>query len=63
MLNPMAVILQQFRHAMITSATPSAGQIFGSPAWLLIPLGIIATTFAAGFYVFNRVAPRVAENL
>jgi ABC-2 type transport system permease protein len=63
MLNPMALIVQQFRHAMINSATPSFGQIFGSPAWLLIPLGIIAATFAAGFYVFNRVAPRVAENL
>ena len=30
MLNPLAVILQQFRHAMITNATPSAGAVLGS---------------------------------
>jgi ABC-2 type transport system permease protein len=63
MLNPIAAIFQQFRHAMINHATPSPEQVFGSPAYLLIPIGFILLVFALGLYVFNRVAPRVAENL
>ena len=34
MLNPLAVIFQQFRHAFITHATPSAGALLGSTAAL-----------------------------
>jgi ABC-2 type transport system permease protein len=63
MLNPLAVVFQQFRHAMITHATPSAGQVLGSWAALLAPLLIVAVTFVLGFWVFNRSAPLVAEDL
>ncbi len=63
LLSPIATLFQQFRHAMITHATPSPEQVFGSPVYLLVPLGIVAGVFVLGFYVFNRVAPQVAENL
>jgi ABC-2 type transport system permease protein len=63
LLNPIAAIFQQFRHAIINHATPSPEQVFGSPVYLLIPLGFVAFVFVLGLYVFNRVAPRVAENL
>lgn len=63
MLNPLAVLVQQFRHAFITHATPSAEALLGSYAALLGPLAIIAAIFALGFWVFNRIAPRVAEDL
>jgi ABC-2 type transport system permease protein len=63
MLNPLAVVLQQFRHVFITHATPSAAQVMGSAVALLAPLAIVAATFAIGFWVFNRIAPRVAEDL
>jgi ABC-2 type transport system permease protein len=63
MLNPLAVIFQQFRHAFITHDTPSAGALLGSMAALAEPLAIIVVVFALGFYVFNRTAPRVAEDL
>jgi ABC-2 type transport system permease protein len=63
MLNPLAVIFQQFRHAMVTHATPSAGQALGSWAALLEPLAIVATIFIVGFAVFSRAAARIAENL
>jgi ABC-2 type transport system permease protein len=63
MLNPLAVVFQQFRHAMITHGTLSAGQALGSWAALLEPLAIVAATFVLGFWVFNRSAPLVAENL
>jgi ABC-2 type transport system permease protein len=63
MLNPLAVIFQQFRHAFVTHATPSAGQLLGSQAQLIEPIGIVLVIFALGFWVFNRIAPRVAEDL
>ena len=63
MINPLATILQQFRHAIINHATPSAATALGGWVYLLEPLGIIAATFVLGFVVFNRTAPYVAENL
>ncbi len=63
MLNPLAVIFQQFRHAMITHNTPSAGAALGSWVSLLAPFAIVVLLFAIGFWVFNRSAPHVAEDL
>ena len=63
MLNPLAVIFQQFRHAFINHATPSAAALLGSKAALLVPIAIVGGIFVIGFYVFNRIAPRVAEDL
>ncbi|HXD55752.1 MAG TPA: ABC transporter permease [Solirubrobacteraceae bacterium] len=63
MLNPLATVLQQFRHAMVTHATPSAGALLGSWAQLLEPVALVAAIFAIGFWVFNRTAPDIAENL
>ena len=57
MLNPLAVIFQQFRHAMVTHATHSAGQALGSWTALLEPLAIVLVVFVVGFVVFDRSAP------
>ncbi len=62
-LNPLVTVFQQFRHAMVTHATPSAGETIGSWAGLLGPLAVTVAVFALGFWVFNRSAPQVAENL
>jgi len=63
MLNPLAVILQQFRHAMITNASPSAGAVLGSWSSLLGALAIVVAIFVVGFTVFHRAAAKIAENL
>jgi ABC-2 type transport system permease protein len=63
MLNPLAVILQQFRHAMVTHATPAAGAVLGSWTNLLAPLALVLGLFVIGFAVFNRAAAKIAENL
>jgi ABC-2 type transport system permease protein len=63
LLNPLVTVFQQFRHAMVNHATLSAGQVLGGWIHLLEPLGIVALTFVVGFWVFNRSAPSVAENL
>lgn len=64
MLNPLAVTIQQFRHAFITHGTPAVATLVGSAAAAILePIVIVFVIFALGFWVFNRVAPRVAEDL
>jgi ABC-2 type transport system permease protein len=63
MVNPLATVLQQFRHAMINNATPQASALLGGGVRLLVPIAIVAVAFALGLVVFNRTAPYVAENL
>jgi ABC-2 type transport system permease protein len=62
-LNPLVAIFQQFRHAMINRGTLSAGQVMGSWTALLEPLALVAAIFVIGFWVFNREAPHIAEDL
>ncbi len=62
-LNPLVTIFQQFRHAMINGATLSAGQIMGSWLALLEPIALVVIIFVLGFWVFNREAPHIAEDL
>jgi ABC-2 type transport system permease protein len=62
-LNPLVAVFQQFRHAMINRATFSAGQAMGSWAALLEPLALVTVIFVIGFWVFNRAAPHIAEDL
>jgi ABC-2 type transport system permease protein len=63
MLNPLAVVFQQFRHAMVTHTTPSPGQVVGGWVNVLPTFAIVVGVFVLGFWVFNRSAPLVAENL
>ena len=63
MLNPLATVLQQFRHAMINHASPAASVPLGGPIHLLEPIGLVIALFVLGFVVFNRTAPHVAEDL
>ncbi|HWF26636.1 MAG TPA: ABC transporter permease [Solirubrobacteraceae bacterium] len=63
MMNPLATVLQQFRHAVINHAAPGAAAVLGSQGLLVIPIAIVVAVFALGFQVFNRTAPYVAENL
>ena len=63
MLNPITAILQQIRHAVIDPDAMSAAQAAGGWEWLLIPGGIVVGVLALGFWVFNREAPRIAEDL
>jgi ABC-2 type transport system permease protein len=63
MLNPVAAILQQFRHAVIDPGAPSAAEAAGGTAMLLIPIALTLGIFALGFRVFDREAPHIAEQL
>lgn len=63
MYNPIAVVLTQFRHAVIDQDAPTAGTAIGGLELIVIPLAIVAAIFALGWWVFTREAPRIAENL
>jgi ABC-2 type transport system permease protein len=63
MLNPLAVVLEQWRHAVIDPTAPSAAQAIGGWPELMIPLGLVVGLFVLGFWVFNRSAPLIAERL
>lgn len=62
-LNPLAAILIQMRHAMFDPSAPTAADAVGGVPYLLIPIGILVAIVAAGYVVFNREAPRIAEEL
>jgi ABC-2 type transport system permease protein len=64
-LNPLVAIFQQFRHAMINDKTATAWQVMAKGSWvpLLAPIAIVVAVFALGFWVFNRQAPHIAEDL
>jgi ABC-2 type transport system permease protein len=62
-LNPIATLLTQGGHAFVHSSYPTAASAAGGTGRLLIPLAIIAATFALGLWFFNREAPRIAEHL
>jgi ABC-2 type transport system permease protein len=63
MLNPLAPIIQQTRHALIDPSALTAAQAAGGRVNLLVPAAILLGLFALGFWVFNREAPRIAEEL
>ena len=63
MLNPLAAILQQVRHALIDPGAPTAAEAIGGAERLLIPAGLTVGVFLVGLWVFNRAAPGIAEEL
>ena len=63
MMNPIADVLTQARRAVVDPHAPSAAYVIGGAAWLAIPVGSVVLLFAVGFWLFNREAPRIAEQL
>lgn len=61
--NPLAVILTQMRHAVLDPSAPTAADVIGVEARLLIPFGLVVAVFCLGLWLFTREAPRIAENL
>jgi ABC-2 type transport system permease protein len=63
MCNPLAAVIQQTRHALIDPSSLSAAQAIGGTPRLLVPIGIVVGLCLLGVWVFNREAPRIAEEL
>ncbi len=63
MLNPIAAIIEQMRHAAIDPSAPSTVDVLGSWWLLAIPMGIVVALIGLGYLSMSRMAPRVAEEL
>lgn len=63
MCNPVATVIQQFRYALIDPQAMSAGEALGGSERLVIPIGIVIGTFVFGLWIYERLAPRIAEEL
>jgi ABC-2 type transport system permease protein len=63
MASPLAVIVVETRRLVLGPQSIGAAEAVGSDAFLLIPLAILVAIAVAGFVVFNRMAPRAAEQL
>lgn len=62
-LDPLAMVVQQSRYAVVESSVPGAATALGHGVLLLVPIGIAVGSLCLGLWVFNREAPRVAEEL
>ena len=63
LINPLAAIIQESRHLIIDPAYVSASDGLGGAALLIVPLALLLGSVALGLWVFNREAPRIAEEL
>jgi ABC-type polysaccharide/polyol phosphate export permease len=63
LLNPLAVIFEQIRVWVLDPAAPSAIDIAGGVLHLLPSVGIFVATCVFAVWIFNRDAPRIAEDL
>ena len=61
LLNPLACVFTEARHAFIDPTAPSAADMVGGPAWLLVPFGIVVGLFVLGLWAFARASPRAPE--
>jgi ABC-2 type transport system permease protein len=61
--NPLASILVEARHVLIDPSAPHAWDAAGGVSRLIVPAAIVLGVLALGFWVFNREAPRIAEEL
>jgi ABC-2 type transport system permease protein len=63
MCNPFGAIIQQARHAIVDPSHESAATAMGGAVWLLAPGGLTLAIVVVAYRVFDRAAPRIAEDL
>jgi ABC-2 type transport system permease protein len=62
MLNPLATLLSEMRVAVVDSSAPHPWEI-ASGEVVLVAAAIVIVALVFGLYIFNRQAPRIAEEL
>lgn len=63
MLNPMAQIIQDLRHVMVTPKTPTIASIWGTPYIRLVPIGITVVLAVISVYYFRKRSKYFAEEI
>jgi ABC-2 type transport system permease protein len=63
-LNPLAQIIQDLRHAIVTpSQAPWSASLLAAPWMIVIPVGLSILVFVAGLWLFRTLNPLFAESL
>jgi ABC-2 type transport system permease protein len=62
-LNPLSPIFELARKWVVDPGAPGPAEAAGGALWLLVPAAIFATVCVLSVIVFNREAPRIAEEL
>ena len=62
-LNPVAVILTQWRHWIIDPDAPGIREIHDGLLWTIFPVVLVLVVCVGGYRLFQRDTPRIAENL
>lgn len=60
-LNPLAQVIEDMRHILVTTAAPSNKDLLGP--WFPVPYAVTAGLFVVGLWLFWRLAPYFAENV
>jgi ABC-2 type transport system permease protein len=63
LLNPFAAIVQEGKHLFVDPSHPSLAAATGSAMLVLVPLAVTGAMLVIGYCVFQREAPRIAEDL
>jgi ABC-2 type transport system permease protein len=61
--NPVASTLTEMRRAVVDPSARHIWDAIGDPVRMLVPAGIVLLAAGLGLWVFQREAPRIAENL
>jgi ABC-2 type transport system permease protein len=62
-LNPLAPIFELARKWVIDPDAPGPAEAAGGAVWLLIPAALYVAVCVLAVWIFNREAPRIAEEL
>jgi ABC-2 type transport system permease protein len=63
MLNPLAVVIVQARHALIDPSAQTAAEAAGGGGWLAIPVAFAAALVLAGLWLYRTRARRLVERV
>jgi ABC-type polysaccharide/polyol phosphate export permease len=63
LISPFACLVEQLRHAVISESAPTVLEVFGNPLLLALPVSLAIALCVIAFIVFDRMAPKVAEEL
>ena len=63
MLNPLAVVIEQARHALIDPSAPTAAQAAGGTARLALPIVFSIVLFVVGVALYRTRARRLVERI
>lgn len=63
LMNPIADLLTQTRRWIVDPSAPGAFDVIGGLPWALIPIAVFLAICVLGLVVFDRQAPKIAEQL